>query len=176
MGIFNFSTLRKSLQDFSAQVHSLRADIERLQRQREDVLSAPAAKADVKAIFNDWFVQREKDFTEMWSGHLTGVFRKPGNFKDPARAAQHLAVFAVQRNANNGADLKSMDIALCALFGAALKPQLWKMIDAVDLPNEGLPLAERARKIEDLDAQLDRLKAEEAELVQAAAQARIVID
>lgn len=176
MGIFDFSSLKKSIQGLGQQVKTLRAQIEKLQREREDVLSAAAAKADVKAIFGTWLAAREAEFVESWRRHLDVVIRRPSSFNDPAKASQYLAVFAVEPKAGLVPSPRTMDAALCAILGATVRPQLFAVIDSMRWPDEGLPMAARAAKVAELDSRIDQLKREEAELVQAAESARIILD
>lgn len=174
---FDFFQLKKSIQDFGDQVKKQRAAIEQLQRKREDMACAPAAKSDVKAIFDAWISGCVEEYEENLTRQIAPVLRKPHNYQDPkSHSAMQLAVLAVQPGVGSPASARSIDRALMALLGPQLRTELFKLIDAMEWPDEGLPMAERIKKLAEMDASISALQKAEAELVQHAAQARIVID
>lgn len=161
----------KTGQDISSQALEMRGRIEASRRKREDIELAPATRSDVTAILMrriDWC---EMEFHGMLASHLRPVVRKPANFQDveAANAKNFLAIFAVQPNTSNPANVKTLDIALCALFAPQIKAAVGAAVDAMKWPApEGLALAERAGAIAKLDKEIAKLQSELGELERVA--------
>ena len=171
-------TALRGVQDLHGGVRTVRGQIAAAERELEDVRCAPTCRADVKAIYDKWIDSRAELYSERLQRQLVTMLRKPQHFDslESQTARSFMAVLAVQPGPN-GPDAKSIDEALMALLGPALKKEFFRVIDTIEWPaTEGLPLAERAGKIDELEKKIKRLRDDEAELVQAASAHRIVLD
>lgn len=186
MALFDLGDLRKSVAALVAEVRGLRATIQEKQREYEDIANAPAARSDVKALYEIFFQQAAADYRQSLTKHLEVVCRKPKSFmplvpqeddgfpKLCANTATYLRVFAP---ADDGAQTpKSMERSVVALLGETIKAQLFKAIDAMPFPNEGLPMAERPAKLAKLSAEIEKLIVKEEKLATEARHAGVVIE
>lgn len=172
MAMFDF--LKKPV----AHKRSVSSAIEQLLREREDVANARAHRSDVKRLFDEQFARWEQVYAKSLQQHLEPVVRSLGSFAGPERAenaSRYLSVTSIQPGLSQSPTPRSLDMALFALLGAQLKPAFYAAIDALDWTGEGLPMAERAAKLADIDRRLDALKREELELVQALAEAGLTL-
>lgn len=55
--MIDFPLFSKTLKSFGTELHRLRGEIEDLERKREDVLYAPACRADVSAALEAWIAR-----------------------------------------------------------------------------------------------------------------------
>lgn len=168
--------LRKGAQDFASRMRTVRARREELQREREDVLTAPANRADVKAIFSRWIGGAQDRYMRNLQQHMAVLIRKPKQFEQPESLDNYVAVCAIQQGMSP-ATTRSMDSALAALLGPMLQKNLFEMIDHMEWPGpEGLPLVARAERVEQIDREIEKLSAEEDELTRVANELRLIVD
>ena len=72
---------------------------------------------------------------------------------------------------------QAVDMLIAGLFSTTLKTFIAGAVNELPWPgDEGLPLAERRKKVAALDAEIDAISRRESELMQAAQQARVTID
>jgi len=183
MALLDFLSLRASIADLGAQVRGLRTKIEEKQREREDIANAPAARSDVKALYEGFLQQRAADYRQSLTAHLTVVRSKPKSFmpavgngfaKPTANTSTYLRVFT---GGDDGSQTPlSMERAVCGLFGEVIKAQLFKVLDELPWEGEGLPMAARQEKLAKLDAEIEKLVKEENKLVSEARAAGVVIE
>lgn len=169
----------QGLKDLQGGVQAIRRDLEVARREREDVQCALTCRADVKAILARWIDSCHDRYEERLQASLTTMLRKPRHFDDLESQTSRslLGVLSVQPNAGNLADARSLDVALMALMGSQLKPAVLAMVDSMEWPGpEGLPLAERERKLAELDKRIAKLERDEAELMALAASHRVILD
>ncbi len=173
----DFGSIKRSLQSVAGQVRSLRADIEKLKRTREDVASAPAAKEDVKAMIRAWVETTSEAYQTKLRVMLEGFIRKPAWTNEQDKVRGHLTVAgAVHQIGGVAPGAAAVDGALCTFFGPALLDSFQKVIDQMDWPAQGLPMAERVRRLDALDKEIETLSKQEAELVAASREAGISLD
>jgi hypothetical protein len=171
--MFDISFLKKSVASIGQQNKKLSADIEMHQRKREDIINAPATKEDLKAMVAAWCQERSGKYAEHLSAALGIFIRKPALMADQNRVAK-FTVFGAQGSYLPGPALN--DMVLCSLFGPALVTALHASIDAMEWPANALPIAGRAKQVEDLDARIGKLTKEQAELVAEARDAGVIFE
>lgn len=176
--MFDFAFLKKTITDLGAQLQAVRSGIEALLREREDIANAPAHRSDVKRLFDEQFARWELVYAKSLQQHLEPVVRSLAAFAGPGQAenaARYLSVTSIQPGLSQSPTPRSLDMALFALLGDKLKPAFYAVIDSLEWPGEGLPMAEREVRLAEIDKRLDKLKREELELSQAAAAAGLTL-
>jgi hypothetical protein len=177
--MFDFLGIKKTLADVGSMARKLRQQIETLQRQREDIASAPCAREDIKQMVDVWVGKKAADYSNRLSFKLQQII--------PNLEMLNVGVFDNDRFALHGSTAPQpgdlgmqfgpdlVDSALCAFFEQALVTSLHRMIDAMEWPSGALPMRGRDKKISDLDVQIEKLIQEEAALVREAQEAGIQI-
>lgn len=178
--MFDFLPLRKTLSTFVAEVASLRGDIERLQREREDIITAPATRQDMKAAVDRWVSGRAAEYVKKLRFNMGPLICKPESFKDPAVFDKRMTLFGTSRQLG-GADTmfpgpELEDMAICALVGPALTKALHEAIDAMDWPENSRPMAGREDRLASIDSKLAKLVEQEEKLTAAARESGITLD
>lgn len=173
---FDFQFFAKSLKGFAAELSQVRNNIETLEREREDILYAPACRSDVIAGMTAWAERRRVEY----AGHLEKILRTfinvPGAVSDPAQVDAQLRTTGLSGD-QIGLHHIEVDLAMAGLFGNLLKDSLQKTIDALPWPaNAGLPMSQRDGEVAKIDAQLIKLRATEAKLVNDAKSAGINVE
>ena len=177
--MFDFLSIKKTLADVGKQVSDLRSQIETLQRQREDIVSAPATRADVKEMVAQWVERKSTEYMRRLEFNLQEFVTHPKNLKCEKTVGHRMTLFGTTRQLGAltmfpGPELE--DMAICCLFGPALITSLNTIIDAMEnWPAGGIPMRERGKKIKDIDAQIDKLMSQESALVSAAQEAGVQI-
>jgi hypothetical protein len=169
----------QGVQDLQSGLRAVRAQLEAAQREREEIATAPTCRSDVKANFGRWIDGCAAEFDENLKRQMATMLRKPHAFEDlkSQTALNCMGVLSVSPAGGTGPTPRSVDVALMALLGPSLKTELYRVIDRLEWPSaEGLPMLERKQKIAELDRRIDKLLAEESELVQLAAANRIILD
>lgn len=174
MGLFDFSLIRKSVQNLEERLKALRIELNDLQRKRSQILSAPMCRADIKAHLNQWLKTSADGYADNFLAGLQRLAKAPHagtqNF-DAQRGNVRLLGAAV--NFGESPAAIDMDRALCGLFAEPLAKFMNAAVDALDLPGEGLPVKDRPAAVEKLDTRIAELMQEEAMLIQQAADAGI---
>ena len=170
----DFNALRTSISALAARVRDLRRQIEIKRREREDILSAPPAKADVLGMLNRWVDGNSEAATKNLQTMLDGFLRRPDFISDEGRIGKNVALLGAVPNPNVAPTLQTAEVMLCALLGAQLKDVLPSLLDKVEWPADpGLPLAERAERVAAIDRELETLQDDERELVSQATAAGV---
>lgn len=174
MGLFDFSLIRRSVQSLEERLKALRVELNDLQRQRSQILSAPMNRADIKVLLNDWLQASASHY----AGHLQASLQRLA--KAPHAGAQNfdssrgnVRLLGAATNFGESPAAADMDRALCGLFAAPLAQYLAGAVDALDLPGEGLPMKDRPAAVEKLDHRIATLMQEEASLIEQAREAGI---
>lgn len=178
--MFDLSFLKKSVDDLAGRVRGLRSDIENLKRERESVQTAPAARADVKAIAHAWVKDRADTYAKQLARSWTRAINQPEKLLNDDRMPEMLSLCgAIVFHSPTGvpAGGAGVDSALCALFGTELMTEaLGKVIDKMPWPGpEGLPLVQRKKRLSELDAEIAKREDELEKMLRAAAAAGVVI-
>lgn len=172
---FDFSAIKKSLQSLDSRLKDLRNEKLTLQKQREAVQYAPASKEDVKLHVEKWVKDAGRSYTAKLFDSAKQFARSPrtpnaGNFQSLATLSGAPGVLDDMTTPHD------LGQAMCALLGPVLNDALMKSIDAMDWPDNALPLANRAKQIEGLDERISTLQNEEAEIITKAREAGLNLD
>lgn len=177
--MFDFLGLKKTLSDVAGQVSELRSQIEKLQRQREDIATAPATREDVKAMVTSWVAGRSAEYVKRLQFNMQEIVSNPSDFQDENAVNGRMTLFGRTRQQGGlgmfpGPELE--DMAICCLMGPALVKSLHETIDSMDnWPKGGIPMRDRAKEIQKLDEKISRLVEQESSIVSAAADAGVRI-
>jgi hypothetical protein len=178
--MFDFSSLKKSVQSIAGQARDLRAQVENAKREREDITNAPVTREDVKAMVSAWAAGKSAEYVKRLHCNMQELIRDAKSLQDPKMIEHRMTLFGKTRQQGGeftmfpGPELE--DMAICCLLGPALVTALHAAIDRMDWPAGALPVAARVKAVNKLDAQIAELVAQEAELVTTARQAGIVIE
>jgi cell division protein FtsB len=176
--MFDLSFIKKSVASLAQQVQQLRTDIEKLQREREDILTAPATRDDIKTMAAAWCEERSAKYGVLLRGSLQVFIRKPALMQDRAKVAERMTCFGSVGQLNGiipGPGLT--DMAMCALLGPALVKSLHATIDAMeDWPANALPMAGRSERVDALDKKITKLTREESDMVAEARAAGVIFE
>lgn len=165
----------RSLKGFATELRQIRTDIEKLERQREDVLYAPTCRADVAAALTSWATRRSADYTAYLGKALKQLQDVPGVAGDPLQVDQRMRDWGLTGD-HREAYHSDIDRALAGLFGNLLAESLQKTIADMPWPEAGLPQSERAGAVAVIDAKLSKLRAAELKLVASAEAAGISVE
>lgn len=168
------AALRRTVKTFEDRLIEIRSELGKLRAQRDAVVYAPAARSDVKAMLTAWVQNTGAAYSSSLQRSLHEFIRTPRSLQVPKRIEQLVCLVAPDE-AGASPDLRNFDQALCALFGDQLTRALVATIDAMEWPEEGLPLADRASRVEKLDEKITALQAEEVALINQAQSAGIIL-
>lgn len=176
MALFDFGSIKRSLQSVVGQIRSLRSDIEKRKRTREDVATAPAAKEDIKAAVRAWADAAKLEYQKRLRATLGSLISTPADLEKGNLLGRMTVAGAFHQIGGIEPGPKAVDGLLCTFFGQGLIDGFMKSIDQMDWPREGLPLAERARRLEALDKEIADLTEQLAELTKAASEAGVTLE
>lgn len=170
--MFDLSFLKKSVTALTQERAKLLNAIEELQREREDILNAPATRDDIKAMVSAWCADRAGKYLPQLSNALSPFIRKPKLIHGDG-GMHSFTLFGAQGNQLAGPVLS--DMMICALFGPALVKALHETIDATpEWPANALPWKGRTERIAAIDKKLEALIASEADIVAQARSAGVI--
>jgi hypothetical protein len=170
MGVFDFLSIRKSVDSLQGQLAGLRSQAEGLKREREELHLAPATKDDVIAAFC-------ARIDEVGATYPADLKRAAGVYfagrEIPSLKTQPLGFLMPQ--ANHGMNSAAVVASLAFLLRDDMKAGIARAINALDWPAGAVSLAERSKRLSKLDADIARLESEENSLREHASRAGIVI-
>jgi hypothetical protein len=174
-------TLKKALDDFTSELGKLRRKRESLLVQREDLISAPATRADIVALLHGWVdIEREQFLKTLGHRLQREIASPPLDMLDPDAIRRHTnSNYLGIASAVNGGGVtaRAVDEMFVGLLSTTAKTFIAGAVNDMAWPGEeGFPLAERRAKLAKLDAEIDALTQREAELLKAAAEARVIVD
>jgi outer membrane murein-binding lipoprotein Lpp len=173
--MFDFLSIKKSVQDLAQQVSQLKQKIEALKRAREDLATAPAARVDIKATVSALLEERAATYAKGFRRQMDAFVRKPDRIGAPGALRQEL-LMGIPTEAGQISNLFTLEMGLSALLKDAIHNGLMAQIDAMEWPEQGLPMAERKLALEKMDADISTLESDLNALNQAARSAGISID
>lgn len=175
-GILDLLGLKRQVEGIAGEVHGLRREIEALRRQRENVANAPVPREDIKAALRSWVAGRVSLYEKQLGITLSGLIRNPAAVMRGDYHELTLTGSSFHRAGGlNPNGQGSTDAAFCALLGESVVPAIERVIDAMEWPEAGLPMAARTKKLAELDATIAQRVAQEAELTSTARAAGILI-
>jgi hypothetical protein len=175
---FDINPLRKSIAELSGQVRELRQTIERKRREREDIATAPPSFEDVYDVFVGWMDRTRDDYLKRLRFTWGSAFASVEALQNPEQVTRRMTLAGKTKHVGGlGGDLGSdVDGILCCFFGDQVREALKKAMLSDAWPAGGLPIKQRAAKLKELDAELERLTRKHDELTAAANNAGIRID
>ncbi len=166
--------LRSVLVSASSDYAAARRAIEQLKREREEIACAPAHRDDLQAALMELVDYKAANFWAILDERL-GLLARCGlerisktlgsDVMVGSQEARYFGSYVQLRNSGSLHTLGDRDAVstgcLLALLGdEAVKTALRARIAALTIPNEGLPAAERQRKLADLDEQIELAEAD----------------
>ncbi len=165
---FDFSILRKGVADLASQISTLRVSLERLKRQRDDLIAAPASKTDLKAAARKHLVDQQAAFGAVVRAQLDVFVRRPDRLANRELIAKQMTLLgATGKPGDSVASHRSMDVVLAGLFGPAITDAYLAAIDAMEF-EEGPTNADRAIKLMAIEKEIAAMQQQLDELVSAA--------
>ena len=178
--MFDFLNLKTTLSKFAGELSGVRAQIESLRQQREDLINVPATRDDVKAMVEKWATGKAAQYVLRLQFNLQALVTNPIKMQDDAAIESRMTLYGKTRQQGGeftmfpGPELE--DMAICCLMGPALIQSLHAAIDAMEnWPAGAITLIGRDKKIKELDAMLAKLTQQEASLVKSAVDAGVQI-
>lgn len=170
--MFDFQFLKRSVDGVVQHRQKLLKRIEELRREREDIVTAPVARDDVKAMITKWAEESSQKHVENVQRALQ-PFVVRAKLIEEGRHSQ-FSVLQAPGVANPGP--KYYDLALCLLLGNQLTVALHSVVDQMEWPTHARPIKGRAERIHAIEKELAELGKQESEIVATARGAGIVFD
>lgn len=161
---------RKATQSARDELATLQTRQRALEQELSLVKHAPSAKEDLRRMVTAWVETAGRQHAGALQLTLAEFARRPSLIPAAPLPGQFSAVAPGQRadlSADNVA-AAGIDVVLCALFGDQVRAALLKAIDALPEWDEGLPTAERAKRIEQLERQINDVTNEAEALIDQA--------
>lgn len=173
---FDFSAIKKSLQSLESRLSDLRAEKFELHKKREAIRYAPAAKDDVKQHVAKWVTDAGAAFTQDLF-ICAKQFAQSPHIRDGGRL-QSLTTLngAPSSRRDDTNNPQEFGQAMCALLGPLLIESFMKSIDAMEWPQNAIPLANRTGEMEALYKQIEKLEKEENEILTKAQDAGLNLE
>lgn len=173
--MFDFNGLKRSIEALNQRLVAIQDELNVLQVERNGVLNAPAAKADVKAMLAQWVDSVSRNFNAGVQSCVDEFVRNPQSMRNAQRVGQVMSLALPSAATASPAGSDALDAALCALFGQPVKDALYRAVDEMEWANEGLPLAQRKSAVDKIDERIEELMSEQSQLTAQAAEARIIL-
>jgi hypothetical protein len=175
MAMFDFLTVGKTLKSFAGELTALRLETETLVRELEDVKYAPAHPDDVIKALEVWASDNAIEYRKYLKLELGKLFQQPSILLEKSEVKRHLHSRGFLPDPSPSAPV-SRDMQMCGLLGPVGFMELMKkQIQLVDWPAPGLPLASRPAAIAALEKKLKILRTREADLIESANKAGLVV-
>lgn len=177
---FDFKFFKKtftdSLKDFANELSKVRGTIEELQRQREDILYAPACRAEVIAAMTGWVDRQRTEFESHLKKVLLPLVAVPGDVLIPGKVDARLRMSGLSGDRLELHHIE-VDRLTAGLFSNLIGDLLQQSIKAMPWPDkEGLPYDKRQAAVAEVDALLADAKANEKRLLEGARSAGINVE
>ncbi|MFO1245502.1 MAG: hypothetical protein U1E71_10025 [Ramlibacter sp.] len=165
--MFDFLTLKNSVEAIREKHHKLHREREVLRAEINAVRHAPINRADVVELVEQWIQRTQTGFNEAITGRLAQLYRSN-------QAGPHKAGFlGLVSPAGDQLPVGAVDSLLCAMFSDQLRLAMHAAIERMPQPGEGLKAAERAKKLADLEARNKALTQDIEKIAKDAADAGI---
>jgi hypothetical protein len=163
--MFDFGSIKKMLGNYAGELKKLRAGIEVLECEREDVLFAPPAQSDVHAVMVKWVESHRTAYQSKLQKELHAMTSSRFALEGENTIAAKVPMY---RPASGEQFLGGLDRAMCGMFGDVLIKSIDATLGQIEWSKDCLGTTERARRLAALDEKLAALRVEEAKLVSAA--------
>ena len=164
MAAFDFLGLKKSIADIGSQAASLRDQLEAAKREREEVAAAPVPRSELADVLCQWVDK----IGDEYPANLVNAVR---HLRDDAEVdpMTRIGAPALLTCSGAGSDQVIRPAVLCYLLNDAIKDGMRRAADEMPYPApEGLPRAERLKKLEALDKKIAKLEGELLDLLREA--------
>lgn len=169
--MFDFSAVKRSVENLEARITTLRNEMTDLQQKRQQAHLAPAAKEDVKAMVGVWVRTGGSTHAATVQETIEALSRNPHAMALHLDRAKQLASFGAASPAHLGAsDPREIGQALCFVFGRQIEEALVRVIDAMEWPANALPQAKRIEQVTFFDARIVANETEQQEIINKAAE------
>lgn len=173
--MFDFLNIRKTLKGFADELSTIRFDIETLTREAEDIQFAPANKDDLFKALEVWAADNQVQYRAYLKTELNKLIQSPGDLAEKSSVHRHLHSRGFLPTPGLSTPI-SRDVQLCGLLGPAKFVELVKaQAEAIEWPDQGLPMTERAPAIAKLEKKLAALRVREQDLISAAEKAGLTV-
>lgn len=160
---FDLSIFRRQAADLGTHIRAVRADLERLRRERDDLKSAPANKEDVKAFVREHVARLEADFPAALRTMCSYMIGNPKIMAD-GEASRNFTMLGARKVRSNKPVLpEEMDVILAGFMAPVMLKACLSTIDAMDV-QWGPSLAERERRLPEIETEIAQKSAELGEL------------
>jgi len=173
--VFDFSSVKKALTAYTGSLKKVRDDIEALERKIEDVMFAPVSKNEARSALHAFVDAQQTDFKSALVASFQELQTNSQLSTDKALLFERMRRQPLPNlgslsliHQQGSIDAGSLQRSLCGLFGDAMKKALSEALDSCPWPPGAILETERKQRLTELQAEMDRLKNEERELVAAA--------
>jgi uncharacterized protein len=173
--MIDFSLFSRSIKSFATDLQKLRRDIELLEREREDVLFAPANRADVKAALGAWIQRRQAAYRDRFAIVVARLQNDAQMSTDPHAVDRHMQTTPLLSTAGHVAAV-DLDTAMAGMCAEQMQAALQEALNGKWPEGEGLPNAEREAAVAKIDAKLQKLRKQHDDLVAEAAKHGLQVD
>lgn len=162
------AAVRDAIKPINERRQELQAKKRQLERELERVMTGAACKSDVKTALSIWVRETRTAYVGELRTTLAPHVRDPSGLATPSKLVTPINIVAAAHPYEGGLDAADISRLVCGLFPDLVETALARTIDAMEWPDEGLPLKDRAPLAERLRQQLAALESEETELISQA--------
>lgn len=171
---FDFLGLKKSIAQVQERLEKVRLEQASLKNQMQAIRYAPSGAADIKQVVSQWVNESADSYWANFRASVQAAARE--NIPTKGFTLKPLATFGAQsREQSVPMTNQQMGEAICAMFAPQIVKLLHQQIDAIEWPENAVPVVERSRQIERLESALSKLIDEEASLLQSARDAGLKV-
>ena len=168
--MFDFFKLRDSVAVLGQQLQTIRADIQATLQQIEDVMAAPSHPDDIMAAATKWIKGKEAQYQDFFSQRFFAPFVNSAAILDRDE-------FENERLRYLNIAFDSTDVVSIGMIGADRIIEMFQEnADKIAPENHGPRNSERGAILEKLQKKLEKLRSEEAKMVNGAAEAGLSIN
>lgn len=170
--MFNFSLIRKTLDEVENKIHTLNHQIEQTKQKKEKLLRQPSAKDDVIDMLNEFIDHQAAQYQNRLAHILSRFINNPENInrssQDLSRGSLRLLSFTGKDPGTSNDPLHDAQPNLFFLFRDQIKEGVKRSVMEMEWPESGLSITEREKQAGKLDQEIRKLEAELAEVLEAA--------
>lgn len=171
---FDFLGLKKSISKVQERLEAVRLEQASIRNQIQAIQYAPSGCDDVKEVVARWVSESADAY---WSGFRASV-KTAAKEAVPTKGVtlKPLVTFGAQGNDPfTQPTHQQIGEMLCAVFSTNIVKALHQEIDAIEWPENAVPIAFRRGQIEKLERAYAKLTQEEAELLESARDAGLSV-
>lgn len=172
--MFDFSGIKRSLNDIEERAKRLASEIAALKSQRSTLENAVPNRTEMKALIQRWTDERaENGYLEELLVYVLDQYRSsPVGMREPGDLENPLRFFG---NAMASSDQKMLDRAMFSVFSVEISKAFIAALDVVEWPDDAAPLAERRAERDKISGRMEVLQRERFQLCQQAKEVGIEI-